>query len=133
MVNNKKAWIRLVEAVAAVIILAGVLLVAYTANQGEKQDVGEYVHNIQVKILTDIANNDELRRDVLTNDLNSIQSFANLNTPTNFNSTIVICNITLDPCRIALPDKNVFVEERIIVADLEIYNPRKVRIYTWEL
>ena len=44
-----------------------------------------------------------------------------------------ICNIDERPCKPELPlDREVFVEDRIVSATLEDYNPKKVRLFVWE-
>ena len=131
--KNKKGWIRIVEAVIAIFLLLGVLLVIYSQHQ-VKEDSFDYVYSLQKKMLDEIAVDSDLRQKVLVGDEDSLRDFARVSFPHNFEVHVKICNLD-ESCKPALPeDKEVFVEERIISAELGMteFLPKKVRIFVWE-
>ncbi len=133
VMKNKKGWIRIVEAVIAIFLLLGVLLVIYSQHQ-VKEESFDYVYFLQKKVLDEIAVSNELRLEALAGNEVYLQNFARLSFSDNFNVTIKICNLDKS-CKPALPEnKEVFVEERIISTELGAteFLPKKVRIFVWE-
>ncbi len=140
MIKNNRAWLRIVEVVIAIILLLGVVLTMYT-QRIEKVPVSELVSNVQIKILDEIALNDTLRGNVLNNQFDELNSFVRQrlvdNGANRFDFSINVCNIN-GVCGLAQElvqntiDKEVFIEEKIISGNLEIYTPKKVRLFLWE-
>jgi hypothetical protein len=136
IMKNKRAWIKIMEAVLGIIIISGVVLVIYSQN-AERQDLSEYIYGVQVKILKNIALDDKLRNDILTEPLNEtpIREFIDNSIPGILDYEISICDVAL-PCMPALDllpfDKDVYVEERLISSNLYLFNPKKIRFFVWE-
>ena len=140
MMKNKRGWLRIVEAVAGILLLAGVLLVVYSQHQ-TKSSSGEYVYELQKNFLDYVASNSTLRKKVISggvDDEDYLRDVADLSFPNNFNFTVEICELGALSCK---PDPGVlpfegeiFVEERIISATLEAgeFSPKKVRVFVWE-
>jgi len=63
--KNKKAWIEIVEAFVAILLIAGVVLVILNKGYMEKRDISEEVYKVELSILREIQTNDSLRTEIL--------------------------------------------------------------------
>ena len=154
--KNKRGWMRILEATIAVMIVSGVLVVVYSKQVDRKIAPAEYFFKLQRHILSDIYSRTDLRLAVLNsyndsdpNDGNFsiISDFIGGRTPGAFNYSLRICDLgdETDRCKmknsdyIATLEKDVFVEDTIISADLgdgtnAVYtNGKKLRFFIWEL
>lgn len=137
--KNKKGWLRIMEAVVAIMILSGVILVVYS-KQAERIDVGSAVYDIQKQLLVDVSLNDSLRNYVLNKDESSLQKYMDSKIPSYLDSKVKICELTEDitPCKLdeasflTIKDKSIFAEETIIAANFSSYSPKKVVLFVWE-
>jgi len=144
VMENKRGWIRILEATIAVMIVAGVLLVAYSKQPSSGVDKSDYIGTIQKKILDDITIRDDLRSHVLESTDTSIPTdltdFVSSNIPSSLSHSLKVCNFTNPPTPCKLSDSDfigaggaeIFVEERIIASNVTDYNPKKVRLFVWE-
>ena len=138
--NNKRGWIRIMEAVTAILIMASVLIVLYTNNAPEV-NYSDYVYNLQIGILMDIAGDEILRNETLKstevpNNVSVVlRDFVEQKLPENFDFDLRVCNISSNNC---LSNKTqnlsvqVYVEDRIISSNLVSYNPKIIRLFVWE-
>ncbi len=135
--KNKKGWIRITEAVVAILIMASVLIVLYT-NETPNVSYSDYVFNLQTRILMDVADRSELRNATLysteTYTHPKLKEYFDSSIPTNFNYTVIVCNLSAVVCNADLSsvEKEIFVEDRIISSNLEVYDPKMLRLYIWE-
>jgi len=150
---RKRGWIRILEATIAVIIVAGVMLVSYSGQVQEDVSIAEYSESLQNEILFEITSRDDLRLnvlnvvdDVLTDDnFVVVNNFVKSKVPTDFGYLLRICSLGGDndfckmrtPTYVATLDKDVFVEETIVSAEVgegvaPVFEPKKVKIYFWE-
>ena len=129
--KNRKAWLRIVEAFIAVILIASVLTLLYVRTIGKTRS-GEEVYNFERTILNEIAADANLREAVLKNSSINIINFVASRVPQNFNFTIRICEVN-DICNLNLDSykEEVYASERIISSTLTEYNPKKVKIFIW--
>ncbi len=126
--KNKRGWLRIVEAVFGILLVASVLLVIYSSHRANDSDY-DYVYEMQKKVLTEIA--DDYRQEVM--DGENLTGVAQQSFPNNFKVVVKICDIDERPCKPTLPlESEVFVEDRIVSATLESYSPKKVRVFVWE-
>ncbi|MDO8516658.1 MAG: hypothetical protein Q7S33_00890 [Nanoarchaeota archaeon] len=152
MIENKKGWIKILEAFLGIMLIMGVLLYAYQKNQ-QTFDISDYVYESESRILDNIALNDVMRLKVLDpNDaLNPgsvavaetyLTDYAQTILSSNFQVVVRICELTSEAgvppsCfltseqKIDAGEKEVFVQERIISSTYAKYNPRKVKIFVW--
>jgi len=145
VMKNKRGWLRILEVVIAIMILLGVVLTVYSRKQVDYQSSSDLVQGLQFKILDQISSDDSLRLGVLINDSSSIDLLNNFinrsffdEGASRFDFSLLICNIN-DGCGLTdsivlqkTLDKEVFVEEKIISGNLNVYSPRKVRLFVWE-
>lgn len=132
---NKKGWIRITEAVVAILIMASVLIVLFV-NDTPQVNVSDYVYDLQVRLLTDVADREDLRAatinstEALVND--TLIKYFNDTIPGNFNFSVSVCDLG-SPCSYAPEvDTAIFVEDRIISSTLASYKPKMLRLYIWE-
>lgn len=132
VMNNKRGWLRIFEAVIAIMIVLGVLLLFYrNANTGN--DFSTYISDLQVRILTDISSREDLRGFVLQGNESEISKFVLTNFPQNLNFSVKICDLSALACssNIAI-EKDLYVQERIISSNLNYYDPKIVRLFVWQ-
>ena len=148
MVKNKRGWITILEATIAVMLVAGVLIVVYSRQGEEDTSLQDYVFSLQKQILMDIASNSEWRTLVLAGDVDgTVDGFVGGKIPPAYGYSLKICKLdgTEGFCKldtdevIATMDKEIFVEEIVISAELDaenseesVYGPMKVRLFVWE-
>lgn len=146
MINkNKRGWITVLEATISVMIVSGVLMIAY-ANQGiVESSEEEYIFGLQKQVLSDISFRSDLRIIVLEANETKLSNFVGSKIPPAYRYYIKICDLdsTTDHCKlnsseyVEIRDKNLYVEEIIISANLgngtsAVYEPKKVKLYVWE-
>ena len=129
---NKKGWLRILEAGIAILIIAGVLL-AMHSRTSQREDISSYVYEIQMRVLSEISNDADLRKAVLKKDEDFVERYARENIPEEFEIDLKICELGAeDNCWLTQEvTKDVYVEEIIIAANLDIYAPKKVRLFVW--
>lgn len=149
-IQNKKAWLRIVEATISIVLILGAILIFYQISSAKSSDdFGQILPS-----LTDqIAKNESIRSLISDLDASSpadVQSahveiddfIAEQIKRSDLNYSYVICNIN-DSCSVenlsASVSGNVVSYERIISSDLNspTYNPlttpKKFRIYLWKM
>ncbi len=130
---NKKAQIRIIEAVVAVLLIASVILI-FNVQKTPKVDTSQEIYNLESKVLDSIESNATMREAVIVHNESALRSYVFPKIPTNLNFTIVVCGV-VDMC--SLPDikninVNIYADERIISSTLQTYAPKKVKIFVWE-
>lgn len=151
MINkNRKGWIRIIESILAILLIAGVVLIAIRQNQGEKQDISVIVYRAESGILTGIQLNETLREEILNipiasfpiewNQSNSFDSFApntkaviNQGAPSYLKCVGKICAADNTCLLENPPDKTVYSESVMISANLQTYSPRLLKLFCWEV
>ena len=134
-IRNKRGWIRIMEAVVAILIMASVLIVLYT-NNTPQVSYAQYISDLQIRILDDVALSPELRNATLFSNETYIQPLLNNSVfskvPSNFDYALVVCSLTNSNC--VFPNnltQEVYVEDRIISSNLQNYNPKILRFFIW--
>ena len=129
---NKKGWIRIVEAVFAIMIIFGGAIMLIS-DVGEKVDISEDVYDTQRYILDIIANKDELRNDILREDTDNVNEYIQKNIPSSWGFTTNICNVDMI-CNENTPlDKDLYVSDTIISSSLSNSkaSTKKLRFFVW--
>tara|TARA_B100001971_G_C18048932_1_gene461742 strand:- start:84 stop:488 length:405 start_codon:yes stop_codon:yes gene_type:complete len=131
--NNKerKAWLRIVEAFLAILIIIGAVLVILS-RQEQGAEIDDSVYEKQRQILEIISKNNSLRTEVVSGDNTKInESISKLISPS-WNFATNICeldNICSKPGD--YQDTEVFATEIIITSNLTNYSPKKLRFFVW--
>ncbi len=130
VIKNKRGWLRVFEAVLAIILIMGSILLIYRSQQISPQ-TGSYIEDWQKEILTRIAEDESLRNNIVENKSDPVWNFINASLLPNLNFSIKICNLT-GPCPLEFyPGGDIFAQERIISGTIEKYDPKKLRFFVW--
>jgi len=128
--KNKRAWLRIIEAVLAILIIFGAVLYI-VSKQTYKPDQSEMIYEKQTQILDMVSKNESLRQMVLDKQTNQIELEISKFVPASWNFSTCISNITLI-CSPQTPhDRNVYVKEILIASTLQQYSPQKLRFFVW--
>lgn len=146
MFREKQGWVRIVEAVIAILIVAGGLVFFYVQSS-DRVSKAEQIYNIERAILEEISRNSEMRNKIVDYDLNNpnseensviiedIRSFieARLNAYPNFDFNFKICSANsvcpLEPWPQEVDE--IYAEDTLITSTLSSYSPRKLKIFVW--
>jgi len=140
--KNKRGWIKVVEAVVAIVLLSAVVLIVIgDLNTGES-DFSTRIHDLEVSILREIQLDYTLREwtvntteEVEGDDAGfpiSIKAKITSETPSDLTCEAKIC-VPGSSCLLASPpDGNVYSEGVIITSTINVYNPRVLKIFCWE-
>jgi len=127
---NKKAWLRIVEAFLAILIVVSAVLIVMSKNQ-TRMDLSGDVNYKQRQILDIIAKNDSLRESILQNETTDLNNQILLMVPRNWNFTTKVCGIK-EICTTDIPlDREVYVSQIIITSSINKYDPKKIKFFTW--
>ena len=128
---DKKAWLRIVEAFLAVIIIIGAVLIIL-ARQPPQPDISEGVYEKQRYILDVISKNDNLRGDIIAGDNTNVNTTIQGLIPSAWEFTTNICELdAICPNPGDYENKNVYATEVIVTSTLENYSPKKLRFFVW--
>jgi len=139
--KNKKAWIKIVEAFTAILLIAIVLLIIINSGYVKKEDISTKVYNIQISILREIQFNDTLRMEILNvtfvplewDDFpQNLKDKIITRTPNYLECNARICS-SQEVCDFTgTIDKNIYAESVLISAGLKLgYNPRQLKLFCW--
>ena len=139
MSKEKKAWVRIIEAFVAVLIILTAVLIIVDKTSREKPKVDSIIYEKEADILEVISKNESLRGIMLNKDLSSgrVENIAKINEfigkmiPSSWDFSTALCSIE-DICNINTPsDKNVYADEIIITGNSTFYRPRKLKLFVW--
>lgn len=142
--ENKRGWVKIVEAVLGIVIIASVLVVV-VSNNNERVDISESVEIVQEDVLEEISVNETLREEVLSVGLDGnfkneivLEDYASSKVPSYFGFAIYVCALesseSLVPCALneaEVLDKEIYVDEVYVAAQDEKFSPRRVRLFLW--
>lgn len=131
VMKNKKAWIRIVEAFLASLIILGAVLVIMSRT--ENKNLNDDVYDKQREILDVIAKNESLRNQIILNQYSQVKEAISNMIPLNWNFSVNICNINEVCNKVDTPnDRELYASEVIITSTLKEYNPKKLRFFVWK-
>lgn len=141
MLKNKSGLIRIVEAFAMILIIAGVLLTVLNKGYVLKSDNSEKIYESEQAILRGIQLNDSLRDEILALEnlavewddfpLN-VKNEITFESPVNFECQAKICNLN-EICVLSQEiEKEIYAQKTIITANLAKYSPRELKVFCWE-
>lgn len=138
--NNKKGWIKIVEAFMAIVLLMGFLFVML-GQINKNNDKTYLTEENNIKILNGIETNQSLRNLVLSAD---VPSYSNKTFPSDLenylgNSTLpgqycflYICGAESECNFKENINSNVFSSEILITSNATVYNPRKLKVFCYD-
>ncbi len=144
--NNKRGWMKIIEAFSAILIIWVVLLTVISNSEIKKHDISTKVYNEEILTLRKIQLNTTLRQEIINVNslpINSnensfplaIKSTITSNTPVFLSCLSQICSPE-DDCVIedstSLPDnKDIYVQSVIITSTVNTYAPKKLKLFCW--
>ncbi len=140
--EDRRAWIRMVEAVIAISLISTMLIV-FVTEENVKKDFNSNIYKLEVNLLRSIENNDEIRNDIINienlpsewNDGDfptGIKNMINNSKPNYLNCNAKICDIR-DKCDINEDQKKDIYSRSVgIFTNEREYNPRQLRLFCWE-
>jgi len=145
LVTNKKAWLRIVEASVAILIILAAILIIYGNVKSEVKENPD-IQEIIRPILKEIAQNSTLRDLVFAYDLSALtpknemiktrlSSFleSKIKNPA-LEARVEICAIS-SSCPLTeqiAKDVAIYTDDYLITSNLTLFAPRRLKIFIWE-
>lgn len=131
IIDEKRALLRIFEAVIAILIVAGISAYLYS-QQARMSNIQEDIYNLEDSILREISSDNALRGDILRGNNENANKTIESRMPGSLQFTTRICEPE-DVCGmpIYLPNKEVYAKETFISATIETYSPKKFKIFMW--
>jgi len=140
--KSRKAWIRIFEAVIAVLLIASVLLIVIGQGSIIEEDDSLQIYQTEISILREVQLDNLLRDDILeveslpvkwedfdSNGLGNVKDKIILKTPDYLDCETMVCNMTEDCILEKSSGKAVYVQSIAITASLEKYSPRQLKMF----
>jgi len=131
--KDRKAWIRIVEAFLACVIIIGAVLIIM-ARQEPQIDISGTIYEKQNQILNIITENETLRAEILQDQNTNVNNAISKMVPASWEFSTNICDIgKVCPNPENVFERDVYTTEAIVISNLtykpEI--PRKLRFFVW--
>jgi len=140
--NSKKAWIKIFEAVIAVLLITSVLLIVIGEGSIKKNEDSLKIYETEISILREIQLDNLLREDILdieslpvgwddfdSNGLAEVKEKIISKTPDYLDCKAMVCEMIADCILDGDSGKAVYVQSIAITASLEKYNPRQLKLF----
>jgi len=139
MLKEKRGWIRIVEAVIAVLLIISVVIV-FASKTIDKPDVSANMQKLEKAILDDLSQNSTMRDAVVSGSEDTeskLFSFIEERITIGLRNTFAVCvsepantcKPTINYDSAALQSKQVFVDDRIIFGSNGV--TKKVSLFIW--
>jgi len=138
--KNKKGWIRIVEAMVTILLIAGFLILIIDNPENGKKDISAKVYITENAILREVQANSTYRTYILgidtsieLGDFNTgLKNHITSRIPEYLNCTSKICDFGTDPvCNIDSLEEAIYVRSVMIAADSTTYDPKLLNIFCW--
>ncbi len=133
---NKKGFIRILEAIFAIMLIMGAVLIIISNNL-QTSDISEEAYEKQRYILEIISNNESMRNEIIKEgNLGKTNEFIKKTMPSSWKYSVCVTSVDkiCSPGVGKVPDdKELYVSETIISSSLEIdYTAsKKLRLFVW--
>jgi len=138
--ENRRGWIRIIEALIAILLIAGFLILIIDNQEKGVKDISSKVYITENAILKEIQSNSVYRTYIFT--ITESVEFEGFNVdlknhitsrvPEYLNCVGKICDFDYDPnCNIDSLKKDIYVRSVMIATDLDTYNPKLLKIFCW--
>jgi hypothetical protein len=135
MMENKKAWLRIVEATIGVLLLASVLFIMVV--RIPRGDSGDNIYDVQRFALEQVSKNDTLREEILDSTiLDKVKTNRTIGNIISHQWAYLdynfrVCGVEEVCGMVDYPDKEVYADEILISSNLTKYSPKKLRLFVW--
>ena len=142
---NKKAWIKIVEAFVAVLILIGIILLVVSKASPNRYDLSSRIYDTEISILRGIEHDAGLRNDIVaysgtlplewedfdSNGLGSVKNKIISRTPVYLECVAKLCSFD-DPCNMDnFEEETVYAQSVGIFAEGGSYSPKQLKLFCW--
>jgi len=143
---NKKAWIKIFEAVIAILLITSVLLIVVNEKNTQKNEDSLEIYKEEIAILREIQLNTSLRNDILGiesfpvrwGDFNSagltcVKEEIISNIPDYLDCEAAVCNIN-DSCILEIDsEKPIYAQSVVISSNITKYSLRLLKLFCWKI
>ena len=139
--RNKRGWIRIVEAFAAFLLIAGVVLFLINRGYFGGSDISEKVYDFEKGVLRDIELNNAYRQYILgienvpsTLAEGAVKDYIDKNKPSNLECSAVVCKLELVCSLDPYPPEakgDIYAQSVAITATTSDYKPRQIKLFCW--
>lgn len=133
MRKQKKGWIRIAEAVAAILLLTSIVLI-FAVRTTSKSNPSDAIYTLQKAILDDLARNETMRAQIISMNPEKeiIHEFLRVRLPGGFNFNYSICNPKESCYNSAVPAKqDVYVDDIVISPLSSTQTTKKFTFFIW--
>lgn len=130
---NKRGWLKLVESIFGIMIMAGVLLVVYSGQVSIVKNSDSLIESERT-ILRGMANDYNLREAIFNESYLDVVEFINSSLDSKENFVLLVCNLSEASCESGLVRgvrKSIYSEEIILSASSKKYEPKRARLLVW--
>ena len=129
MMKNKNAWLKIMEAFLAIVIIIGALVIIISNQRTPASS--ENIYETQRQILELISNDEDARTQILdSRSLIKAEKIVEQIVPQwTGNYALIICDLNV-VCNIDYHE-NVYAEEILITANDNTYNPVRLKFFVW--
>jgi len=131
--ENKRGFLRILEAFIAVIMLLTVLLVVVVQQQPADDGAEAEIRSLQRHILNVVNQDLDIRAEILNNDTSGVNNTIESLLPSVYNYSVRVCPLN-EICSLGyFLDTDVFVDQTVISANLTEYDPKLLKIFFWRV
>ncbi len=140
IIKNKRGWIRIVEALVAILLIAGFLMLLIDNQEEGTKDISSKVYVTENAILREIQSNSTFRSYILTitgsiefeEFDDCLKNHITSRVPEYLNCVGKICDFGTNPvCDIDSLEKDIYVRSVMIATDSTTYDPKLLKIFCW--
>ena len=131
--RNKRGWIRIFEAVIALLLIIGVVLTLASKGYLFKEDISETIYELQIGVLREIEKDPYLRQQILVEPVVpiSVKSRILERMPEHLECDSKTCAID-EICSLdSYLDQDVYAQSVAIAATVVTYDPKQLRMFCW--
>jgi hypothetical protein len=142
--KNKRGFIRILEAFISILLITGVLLVVINNGYLKRGGPDSQIYDAEVSILREIELDDNLRSTILEIPFASlpanwgdplfpdeVEQRVIERTPEYLNCSSNICKLDSVCGMETYIEEDVYVQSVAIAANLDIYQPKKIKLFCW--
>ncbi len=129
---NRKAWIKIIEAIVAILLIVGVAITIISQGYVKIQDTSGKIYSVENSILRGIQLNNTIRNDILNENTLSAETKVNEKIPNYLDCELEVCQMDEFCEPENLPEKDIYTRSIIISANLDTYNPKQLRLFCWQ-
>ncbi len=135
-IQGKRGWLHVIEAFLAVLILTGIL---FFQIKDISSSPTENILTIERALIKEVARNTTLKEEILNYPLpttldsgssSEAAMYVASRIPSGVDFKIMVCAVD-DPC--IINQKGVIAQDAFIASTVNVYSPRKFKIFMWTI